>query len=103
VDGDGVEDEKGFGGLLNMAETEKIFGPGVVMEMKALLVDHAGPNLRNDLAHGIIADAGAWSASAVFAWWLCLRLVVLPVAAMAAGADESGESVTAKDPTAPEV
>ncbi|KAB1117662.1 DUF4209 domain-containing protein, partial [Micromonospora sp. AMSO12t] len=43
-----------------------------------LLCEQPGPNLRNDLAHGLLNDPESWSAAAVYAWWLCLRLVVLP-------------------------
>lgn len=82
VDERGVESEKSLNALLDMAETERIFGAGMVMEMKAMLVVQGGPNLRNDIAHGLLNDNAAWSYSALYAWWFCLRLVTLPVIGM---------------------
>jgi hypothetical protein len=79
VDEQGVETEKSLNALLDMAETEEIFGAGMVMEMKAMLVVQGGPNLRNDIAHGLLDDNSAWSYSALYLWWSCLRLVTWPV------------------------
>lgn len=79
VDERGVESEKSLSALLDMTETEEIFGSGMVMEMKAMLVVKGGPNLRNDIAHGLLDDGSAWSYSALYMWWFCLRLVALPV------------------------
>ncbi|MDT0168901.1 DUF4209 domain-containing protein [Pseudarthrobacter sp. BRE9] len=82
VDDHGVESEKSLNALLDMTETEEIFGAGMVMEMKAMLIVQGGPNLRNDVAHGLLNDAAAWSYSALYIWWFCLRLVVWPVIKM---------------------
>ncbi|TDO68671.1 uncharacterized protein DUF4209 [Kribbella sp. VKM Ac-2571] len=79
VDEHGVESEKSLNALLDMTETEDIFGAGMVMEMKAMLVVQGGPNLRNDVAHGLLNDDTAWSYSALYMWWFCLRLVTWPV------------------------
>lgn len=95
VDELGVESEKSLNTLLDMAETEDIFGAGMVMEMKAMLVVQGGPNLRNDIAHGLLDDNSAWSYSALYMWWFCLRLVTWPVIEMVGyartQAAESGE------------
>lgn len=82
VDDRGVESEKSLTALLDMTETKDIFGSGMVMEMKAMLVVKGGPNLRNDVAHGLLDDGSAWSYSALYMWWFCLRLVALPVIEM---------------------
>jgi hypothetical protein len=79
VDEHGVESEKSLNALLDMTESEDIFGAGMVMEMKAMLVVQGGPNLRNDVAHGLLDDNSAWSYSALYMWWFCLRLVTWPV------------------------
>ena len=75
----GVETEKGLPALLDMPEAVGILGPPLHFELSTLLVQQAGGNLRHDTAHGLLDDAAAWSAGAVFAWWLCLFLVVVPV------------------------
>lgn len=82
VDEHGVESEKSLNALLDMTETEDIFGAGIVMEMKAMLIVQGGPNLRNDIAHGLLDDNSAWSYSALYLWWFCLRLVTWPVIEM---------------------
>lgn len=101
VDEHGVESEKSLNVLLDMTETEDIFGAGMVMEMKAMLVAQGGPNLRNDVAHGLLDDKSAWSYSALYMWWFCLRLVVWPVIDLMdrarSRADRSGESLPATD------
>ncbi|MFD6444857.1 DUF4209 domain-containing protein [Promicromonospora sp. NPDC060204] len=102
VDAHGVESEKSLNVLLDMAETEYIFGAGMVMEMKAMLIVQGGPNLRNDVAHGLLDDNSGWSYSALYMWWFCLRLVTWPVIEMVdqarARAEKPGEgSVVTSD------
>lgn len=93
VDEHDVESEKSLNALLDMTETEDIFGAGMVMEMKAMLVVQGGPNLRNDVAHGLLDDNSAWSYSALHMWWFCLRLVTWPVIEMISRArTQSAES-----------
>lgn len=82
VDEHGVESEKSLNALLDMTQTDEIFGAGMVMEMRAMLVVQGGPNLRNDVAHGLLDDVSAWSYSALYMWWFCLRLVTWPVIEM---------------------
>ena len=55
--------------------TEKIFGENLSFEIKALFCDPSGPNLRNELAHGLLDDETYQSAYAIYAWWLGLKLV----------------------------
>lgn len=82
----GVEREKSLNALLDMDETADAFGAGLVLEMKALLVVQGAANMRNDIAHGLIDDTGAWSYNSLYMWWFCLRLVMLPVIQMMEGA-----------------
>jgi hypothetical protein len=44
-------------------------------EIKALFCDALGPNLRNELAHGLLDDDSFQSIHAIYAWWMGLRLV----------------------------
>ena len=52
-----------------------IFGDDLTYEIRALLCDQVGPNLRNNIAHGLLNDREAQSVDAVCAWWLGLKLV----------------------------
>ncbi|OBG94396.1 hypothetical protein A5697_26280 [Mycobacterium sp. E3251] len=79
VDADGVESEKGLGALLVLPEADDFLGPDLRFVLRAILTERGGPNLRNDALHGLLGDQQAWSYGAVYIWWLCLKLVVLPV------------------------
>lgn len=78
-DATGVESEKGLGSLLTMPEAKEVLGAELQYELSTLLIESQGDNLRHDTAHGLLHDGQAWSAGAVYAWWLCLRLVVVPL------------------------
>lgn len=86
----GVETEKGLGALLVVDAALEILGPGLQLELRSLLVEQEGPNLRNELAHGLVTDAAAWSANAVYAWWLIMRIAVVPVWVAMHGDSEPG-------------
>ena len=77
----GVETEKGLGTLLEDPQSSDAIGPQLVFELKSLLTDQAGPNLRNDIAHGLVDDQALSSSAAVYCWWLALKLVMVPLAA----------------------
>jgi hypothetical protein len=46
-------------------------------ELKALFTASQGPNLRNVIAHGLASDGHLMGHSAVYAWWLAVRMAVL--------------------------
>jgi hypothetical protein len=104
----GVETEKSLAALLDMEEAVEALGAGLVMELKALLVEPGAANLRHDIAHGLLDDAAAWSYTAVYAWWSCLRLVVWPLfnttnSTIPADADPpSGERASARSAVTPQ-
>ncbi|GAA0597899.1 DUF4209 domain-containing protein [Kribbella sandramycini] len=75
----GVETEKGLGTLLAQDGIEEHFGRDLTLELRALLTEQEGANLRNEIAHGLLDDDASWSSSAIYCWWLLLRLVVTPV------------------------
>ena len=71
----GIENENGLSTLMGLPETETVFGKDLSFEIKALFCDALGPNLRNELAHGLLDDDSFQSIHAIYAWWLGLRLV----------------------------
>lgn len=75
LDKDGIETENGLSTLIDMPETEKVFGKDLAFELKTLFCDAFGPNLRNELAHGLLDEDTCHSPFAIYAWWLALRLV----------------------------
>lgn len=76
LDSTRIETENGLSTLLINPDIEKALDKNLVFEFKALLADPIGPNLRNEVAHGLIEPDGAMSVYAIYLWWLCLRLVI---------------------------
>lgn len=76
LDSNGIENENGLSSLMDMPESEKIFGEDLAFEIRALFCDPFGPNLRNELAHGLLDDQSCQSGYAIYAWWFGLRLVL---------------------------
>ncbi|EIU7171657.1 DUF4209 domain-containing protein [Pseudomonas aeruginosa] len=75
LDIDGIENENGLSTLMGLPEAEKVFGKDLSFEIKALFCDALGPNLRNEVAHGLLDDDSFQSIHSIYAWWMGLRLV----------------------------
>ena len=75
LDSKGIETENGLSTLMDLPECKTIFGEDLTFEIQALFCDAFGPNLRNELAHGLLDDKACQTAYAVYAWWLGLKLV----------------------------
>lgn len=61
---------------MKLPETETVFGKDMSYEIGALFCDFSGPNLRNDIAHGLLDDQQVYSVYSVYACWFGLKLVV---------------------------
>ena len=75
IDSNGIEDEKSLNRLVKSPEFEQCFGEDVAFEIKALFCGHSGPNLRNNVAHGLITQQECNSTYSVYAWWITLTVV----------------------------
>lgn len=75
LDKDGIENENGLSTLMDLTEADTVFGKDLAFELKTLFCDAFGPNLRNELAHGLLDANACHSPFAIYAWWLGLRLV----------------------------
>lgn len=71
----GIENENGLSKLMENPKVEDIFGKDLVFELKAIFCDPFGPNLRNELAHGLIGYEESQNIYSIYAWWLVFRLV----------------------------
>ena len=76
LDSKGIENENGLSSLMALQETEEILGKNLSFEIKSLFCDPFGPNLRNNIAHGLLDDDTCQSACAIYAWWFGLKLVL---------------------------
>jgi hypothetical protein len=53
---------------------EEVLGPEAVFNLRTLLVEPLGPNLRNNAMHGLMDDDAFFSRDVVYLWWLVLWL-----------------------------
>ncbi|QNK70760.1 DUF4209 domain-containing protein [Variovorax sp. PAMC26660] len=72
---DGVLMELGLSTLVAIDEMESVFGPDLTFEIQALFCEQSGPNLRNDMAHGLLDLDAVQSAESIYAWWLIFKMV----------------------------
>ena len=75
LDRNGIESENGLSALMDLPEVSRVFGEDIAFEIRALFCDPLGPNLRNELAHGLLDDSHSESIYSIYAWWLGLKLV----------------------------
>lgn len=75
LDISGIENENGLSTLMNNPMIEDIFGKDLSFEIKAIFCDPFGPNLRNELAHGLIGYEESQNIYSIYAWWLIFRLI----------------------------
>jgi Domain of unknown function (DUF4209) len=59
-------------------------GASLVYELQSLLVARLGANVRHLVAHGLLSADAFGSETALYLWWLLLRLIALPTPKMTA-------------------
>jgi hypothetical protein len=79
LDDSGIQNEHNLNSTLYRPEITSIFDENTLFDLKCLLVEHAGSNLRNRMAHGLINDNEFMSPLMSYIWWLTLRLCCLPI------------------------
>lgn len=73
---DGTEMELGLSALVDLAQMDECFGKHLTFTIRSLMCKPLGPNLRNQVAHGLAGTNLCASGYGVYAWWLILALVV---------------------------
>ena len=79
LESDKTQDERDLGWLLTRPEMAKYFGKGMAFDLRGLLVERFGLNIRNDLFHGLLDIAHMSSEGALYIWWLTLRICCTPI------------------------
>jgi hypothetical protein len=79
LDVSGIQNEHSLNSTLYRPEITSIFDESTLFDLKCLLVEHAGSNLRNRMAHGLISDSEFTSPLMSYIWWLTLRLCCVPI------------------------
>lgn len=82
VDSEGVEEVWGYERILNHPKTTEVLGEDFVFELRSLLVERLGPNLRHLFAHGALSPNGFQGEIAFYFWWLVIRLAAFPTSGM---------------------
>ncbi|NEQ40472.1 MAG: DUF4209 domain-containing protein [Okeania sp. SIO3I5] len=65
--------------ILYLPEIKDIFDEDTLFDLKGLLVEHSGSNLRNLMAHGLLDDEAFSHPLMSYLWWVTLRLCCLPL------------------------
>lgn len=76
LDTEGVETENGLSTLLDNDRIGEVIEENLLFELKTLLTDSRGLNLRNEVAHGLINSNFGISEYSFYVWWVCLRLLI---------------------------
>jgi hypothetical protein len=79
IDSDGVQNEYDLNKTLYNPEIKKCFGEDVSFDLKGLLVESAGANLRNRMAHGLMSHDSFYSMCVPYLWHLVLKLCCIPL------------------------
>ena len=74
LDTDGIQQERDLNQLLWLPEVEAIFGADMMFDLRGILIERFGHNLRNQLAHGLLPEGGFYREASAYLWWLILRL-----------------------------
>ncbi|WP_167815804.1 DUF4209 domain-containing protein [Methanocorpusculum sp. GPch4] len=78
IDSEGIEIENALGTLIanNKEVLVTVFGEDLYFELRALLTERNGLNMRNEVAHGLLSYNELNSYNSMYLWWFCLRLVM---------------------------
>jgi hypothetical protein len=74
MDSDGIQKERDLNQLLWLDEVEAIFGQDILFDLRGILIERFGCNLRNELAHGLMSEGAFYTAEAPYMWWLIIHL-----------------------------
>lgn len=80
---EGLQGDRMLGSILAADELEQLLGKGTVFDLKCLLIERFGANLRNLMAHGLAEHASMYSPSASYLCWMVLHLCARSVQARA--------------------
>jgi hypothetical protein len=95
-DDEGIQDERPLNDILYCPEIDEIFGEDLAFDLRGLLVERHGSNLRNKVAHGLMSFDGFYSIETIYFWWMTLRLCCIPIIANIRGNQQQVSSATSE-------
>lgn len=76
-DDDGIQDVHDLNTTLRNPVLSDILGEDLAFDLRGLLIERFGSNLRNEFAHGMRGFEDFRTIECVYCWWLMLRLVCI--------------------------
>lgn len=70
----GIQTERDMNDLLWEKKAEEIFGEDVLFDLRGILIERFGCNMRNEMAHGLMSEGAFYRVESVYLWWLVIRL-----------------------------
>ncbi|HST04294.1 MAG TPA: DUF4209 domain-containing protein [Chloroflexia bacterium] len=77
LDDAGIQDAYLLNTLLDMPEFEATVGEDLAFDLRGVLNERPGWNLRNEALHGLMGYEEFYGAAACYFWWLTLRLCLV--------------------------
>jgi hypothetical protein len=74
LESNGQQKEADINQLLWREASVEIFGEDVMFDLRGVLIERFGCNMRNESAHGLMAESTFYRPESVYLWWLALRL-----------------------------
>lgn len=75
IDNNGIEKECGLSTLMEKPKVIELFGKDLAFELRAIYCDPIGPNLRNNIAHGLLSIDACQNTHSIYAWWMAFRII----------------------------
>jgi transcriptional regulator of met regulon len=94
---DRTQPVKLLGPLFDLPEMKEIFGESCWFELRGLLIEKTGAEVRNKISHGFTSNAECYSPAAKNVWWIVLRLCMMPFAKRKGGTEVSSSNKVADD------
>ena len=74
LESEGTQKERDINNLLWDKKLDELFGPDILFDLRGILIEKSGCNMRNELAHGLMSYGSFYRTESVYLWWLVLRL-----------------------------
>jgi len=89
---EGIQEEMDLNALLEIPKLKEILGEDLIFDLQGSLTSRFGSNFRNLMAHGLLDQQAFYSHTAIYIWWMLLRLCCLPL--IIAQGDKENENAT---------
>jgi Domain of unknown function (DUF4209) len=77
IDDAGIEEEWPLQRCLAAPKIVEVFSEDLIYELRTLLIEKGGPNLRHLSMHGVLSPGEYRSLQSFYAWWLMLKMTFL--------------------------